>query len=201
MENTVQTAQTARKNPLLENISKTSTNGEIEQAFGKELATGDPIVYHIGESREGSDGKIYRALYIAQMRDDVSTSSSTVSDLQATLLGWNDSKRMIRTIANAVPEMIAKLGIRQGFAFKNANIQVEHSYDKSWATQEPRKYGASSAYAGMPITCEGLEFYETTKLVAGPVKHVLFKPDPAEAAAYTMPVGSMEDFESDDEAF
>jgi hypothetical protein len=201
METTMQTNTARKVNPLYENISKTSTNAEIEQAFGTKLETGNPIVYHIGEAREGSDGKTYRALYIAQMRDDVSTSSSTVTDLQATLLGWNNSKRMVRTIANAVPDMINKLKINQGYAFENANIQIEHSFHKSWATQEPRKYGANSPFAGMPITCEGAEFYETTKLVSGPVQHVLFKPDPAEAVTFTMPVNNADNSDAFDEDF
>lgn len=165
------------------NLSKKSTNQEIQEAFATQLATGVAVVFAIDETANPE----YVTFAVAQ---EIETPGSATTE-QELFLGWGSNKSVARCLQNVKREQFDALSkrfnqpIAPGMQMTGFNIRITESTEpRSWigddgqrTYQEPKVYPASSKNAGQTIVTEDTrqKIYRNTELVFGAPTHTFLK--------------------------
>jgi hypothetical protein len=134
-------------------LSKNSTNAELQGYFGESLKSGKARIFAIEESKN----PLYKTIYICQVAKKPNAATSTA---QSFFLGWDDT-RILRTIHNASADVVAAKGLKAGQEVP-FDILSEEKIFPAYEGQEP-KVNPKTAEV---IMFQGNRVYEHTQLVA-----------------------------------
>jgi hypothetical protein len=140
---------------------KTISNEELLNTLGEELATGQPVIFHM----EKSSNEDVTMLYLAQ------TKTSEATGIDALFMGWNNEQtvRCIRSInTNLIGELAKQLNceIAPGKVLPaEMSIQVTENFEQGYDTQTAKIYPKSHKKAGDTIEFLGRPVYRHTSLV------------------------------------
>lgn len=135
------------------NLSKNSTNAEISQVLGNQLASGKTYVFAVAPS-VNNPSRV--TLFMCQQV----TTQTNASDAQKFFLGWGQGTRLLRAIFSAEKALVAQNGITAGSEIP-FDILVEEKTEPQYAGQNPK----INPSTGEVITSEGMPIFEHSSLV------------------------------------
>lgn len=135
------------------NLSKNSTNAEISQVLGNQLASGKTHVFAMVPS-VNNPSRV--TLFMCQQV----TTQTNASDAQKFFLGWGQGTRLLRAIFSAEKALVAQNGIAAGSELP-FDILVEEKTEPQYAGQNPK----INPSTGEVITSEGMPIFEHSSLV------------------------------------
>lgn len=163
----------------MKELTSRSTNAEIAQQLGKELATGKPIIYAIEETKNPE----YTMLYVAQEVKG----ARQVSEADADFLGW-DSKTIARCLRNCSAKKAAEFEV--GDSLDGYNVEVYEDTTpgvKSDGSDQDQKQTPDGELLFEIET--GAAIYRHTRLVKGLANHVLLQNQPIVRKPVAKPAG------------
>lgn len=135
-------------------LTKNSTNEQIQKVFGNALADGKTRIFAMNPSENNPD-RI--TLFMCQEIE----ASSTATEAQSFFLGWGQRKRLLRAVFSADKAIVQKLGLKAGSVVP-FDILVEEKTIPAYEGQNPKVNPST----GEVITHEGMPVYEHASLVA-----------------------------------